>query len=56
MLKKMQRDALEKKEDKEYVSNNTPRQMDLIEPESDGCFFSSFSVQPFALFRVAFVK
>lgn len=54
MLKKC-KEAHLKREDKEYVSNNTPWQMDLIEPQSDGCFFSS-SVQPFALFRVAFVK
>lgn len=41
-----------KREDKEYVSNNTAQQMDLIESPR---FFSP-SVQPFALLRVAFVK
>lgn len=57
--KKKCKEAHLKREDKEYVSNNRARQMDLIEPQSDGCFFFSFfslSVQPFALFRVAFVK
>lgn len=37
--KKKCKEAHLKREDKEYVSNNRARQMDLIEPQSDGCFF-----------------
>lgn len=47
------KEALLKGEDKEHVSNNTPRQMDLIEPQSDGCVFF---FNPLLSFRAAFVK